>query len=66
MLFEGSQQGFVGGFSLAIALGVPGGGVQVSYIQFLAKVSIDPAVKLRPIIGYNVFPAEPSNISVFD
>ena len=37
-------------FSWAIALGIPGSGVQVSYFQFLEKVPIDSAVKLRPII----------------
>ena len=61
---------------MAISLGIPGGRVQVFYLQFLAKVPIDPIVKLRPIIRYdisrdveptdNVFLDEPSNISIFD
>ena len=61
---------------MAIALGIPGGGVQVFYLQFLEKVSIDSTVKMLPIIGYNrsrdakpannVFPDELSNISIFD
>ena len=61
---------------MTIALGIPGGGVQVSYLQFLEKVPIDPTVKLRPIIGYdrsrdaepadNVSLDEPGDISIFD
>ena len=38
---------------MAVALGVPGHGAHCSYLQFLAKVSIDPAVKLRPIIEHD-------------
>ena len=61
---------------MAIALRIPGGGVQILYFQFLAKISIYATVELQPIILYdcsrdakltdNVLSDKPGDISVFN
>ena len=38
---------------MAIALWIPRGRVQISYFQLLAKVPVDSAVKLGPVIRYD-------------